>query len=64
MAANSILNSAWKAKASAAYQALRLATLNNPQLATFIAPFDQIYGIQSGQGSKGLLGGFGKLFGR
>jgi hypothetical protein len=55
---------AWKAKASAAYQALRLATLNNPQLATFIAPFDQIYGVQSGQGNKGVLGGIGKLFGR
>ena len=55
---------AWKAKACALYQALRLAALNNPQLTTFLAPFDQIYGIQASQGHKGLAGVLGKIIGR
>lgn len=55
---------AWKAKARAAYERLRLASLNNPQMGQFIAPFNSDYGAQSSQGSKGLLGGFSKLFGR
>jgi hypothetical protein len=38
---------AWRAKAKAAYQALRLASLNNPQLTSFLAPLDKIYGVQS-----------------
>ena len=52
---------AWRSKASAAYQALRLASLNNPQLAGFLAPFDQVYGIRPKAG--GIKGFLSKLFG-
>ena len=52
---------AWQAKARSAYERLRLASLNNPQLSSYLAPFDKIYGMHSG---GGLLSGLGKLFGR
>ena len=64
MSGDAIIKEAWQAKARSAYERLRLASLNNPQLTQFIAPFDSIYGVQSGK-AKGVLGGIlGKIFGR
>lgn len=52
------VNNAWKAKAKAAFARLRLASLNNPQLAGFLEEFKANYSDAAPK--KGL---FGRLFG-
>jgi len=57
---------AWRGKALAAYERLRVMALNNPQLSDYLKGYAGKYSPEAiaKQGSQGLLGGLGKLFGR
>jgi hypothetical protein len=52
---------AWKAKAKAAYEGLRLAALNDAQLTGFLVQFDKVYG--SASEVKGVRGFLRSVFG-